>query len=105
MVRASKNYYGDYLKLQIGRQFYGKMASLPVGKAPLYTNAVIVAARQSQLIVLQKNMFRIDRNANFEFRSSSSVSKVVSGILLKHLSTLTGPAAERRHVATAMEHV
>jgi len=29
MVSSSKHYYGDYLKMQIGRQFYHQMAQLP----------------------------------------------------------------------------
>jgi hypothetical protein len=41
MVTSSKFYYGDYIKLQIGRQFYGQMGSLPqvmtTGTGPDYT--------------------------------------------------------------------
>lgn len=41
LARSSKQFYGDYLRLQMGRQFYGHMASLPdavmEGKAPDYT--------------------------------------------------------------------
>eukprot|EP00928_Gymnodinium_smaydae_P003548 TRINITY_DN11263_c0_g1_i3.p2 TRINITY_DN11263_c0_g1~~TRINITY_DN11263_c0_g1_i3.p2 ORF type:complete len:256 (+),score=38.98 TRINITY_DN11263_c0_g1_i3:424-1191(+) len=40
MVSTSPGYYGDYLKLQIGRQFYHTMGALPrvmaTGKAPDY---------------------------------------------------------------------
>eukprot|EP00419_Tripos_fusus_P059790 CAMPEP_0172933058 /NCGR_PEP_ID=MMETSP1075-20121228/220313_1 /TAXON_ID=2916 /ORGANISM="Ceratium fusus, Strain PA161109" /LENGTH=428 /DNA_ID=CAMNT_0013794395 /DNA_START=116 /DNA_END=1401 /DNA_ORIENTATION=- len=40
MVSSSKHYYGDYLKMQIGRQFYHQMAHLPKvmksGEAPDY---------------------------------------------------------------------
>jgi len=40
MVTTSKYYYGDYLKLQIGRQFYGQLGNLPqvmsTGSAPDY---------------------------------------------------------------------
>jgi hypothetical protein len=42
MVTTSKYYYGDYLKLQIGRQFYGQMGHLPqvmsTGSGPDYTS-------------------------------------------------------------------
>jgi SAM-dependent methyltransferase len=42
MVSSSKYYYGDYLKFQIGRQFYHTMGSLPEvmksGKAPSYAS-------------------------------------------------------------------
>eukprot|EP00614_Pseudopedinella_elastica_P025586 CAMPEP_0172645718 /NCGR_PEP_ID=MMETSP1068-20121228/239875_1 /TAXON_ID=35684 /ORGANISM="Pseudopedinella elastica, Strain CCMP716" /LENGTH=396 /DNA_ID=CAMNT_0013459965 /DNA_START=61 /DNA_END=1251 /DNA_ORIENTATION=- len=42
LVQSSRNYYGDYLKYQIGRQFYGRMESLPkimaTGEAPSYAD-------------------------------------------------------------------
>merc|ERR1719223_2087019 len=42
MVSSSKNFYGDYLKFQIGRQFYHRMGALPEvmvsGKAPSYAS-------------------------------------------------------------------
>lgn len=41
MVTTSRYYYGDYLKLQIGRQFYSQMGGLPqvmmTGSGPDYT--------------------------------------------------------------------
>merc|ERR1712125_69488 len=40
MVRSSRHYYGDYLRYQIGRQFYQQMGALPdvlsTGKGPDY---------------------------------------------------------------------
>jgi len=42
MVSTSKHYYGDYLRYQIGRQFYNRMGALPevmsTGKAPSYAS-------------------------------------------------------------------
>jgi len=42
MVTTSKQYYGDYLLYQIGRQFYHRMGALPevmkTGKAPSYAS-------------------------------------------------------------------
>ncbi|CAJ1340506.1 unnamed protein product [Effrenium voratum] len=42
MVSGSKQYYGDYLQYQIGRQFYHRMGALPEvmksGKAPSYAS-------------------------------------------------------------------
>lgn len=42
MVASSKHYYGDYLRYQIGRQFYHRMGALPdvmsTGKAPSYAS-------------------------------------------------------------------
>jgi len=42
MVSSSKGYYGDYLKYQMGRQFYHRMGALPdvmlTGKAPSYAD-------------------------------------------------------------------
>jgi len=42
MVSSSKHYYGDYLKMQIGRQFYHQMGELPKvmksGEAPSYAS-------------------------------------------------------------------
>mmetsp|Transcript_28087 Transcript_28087/g.51537 ORF Transcript_28087/g.51537 Transcript_28087/m.51537 type:complete len:410 (-) Transcript_28087:91-1320(-) len=42
MVQSSRHYYGDYLRYQIGQQFYGTMGSLPdvmkTGKAPSYAS-------------------------------------------------------------------
>lgn len=42
MVSSSRHYYGDYLKFQIGRQFYHTMGNLPEvmksGKAPNYAS-------------------------------------------------------------------
>lgn len=42
MVQSSRHYYGDYLRYQIGRQFYHTMGSLPdvmvTGKAPSYAS-------------------------------------------------------------------
>jgi len=42
MVSSSRNYYGDYLQYQIGRQFYHRMGALPdvmrSGKAPSYAS-------------------------------------------------------------------
>eukprot|EP01059_Diplonema_ambulator_P030982 TRINITY_DN5544_c0_g1_i1.p1 TRINITY_DN5544_c0_g1~~TRINITY_DN5544_c0_g1_i1.p1 ORF type:complete len:276 (+),score=104.39 TRINITY_DN5544_c0_g1_i1:343-1170(+) len=42
LVESSKYYYGDYLKLQIGRQFYKRLTDLgkimTTGEAPTYTS-------------------------------------------------------------------
>lgn len=42
LVSSSKQYYGDYLRFQIGRQFYQRMGALPEvmrsGKAPSYAS-------------------------------------------------------------------
>ena len=42
LVEGAKHYYGDYLKLQVGRQFYGRLADLgkiiTSGEAPTYTS-------------------------------------------------------------------
>lgn len=42
LVKTSRHYYGDYLRYQIGRQFYHTMANLPdimtTGKAPSYAS-------------------------------------------------------------------
>uniref|UniRef100_A0A7S4VLU3 O-methyltransferase domain-containing protein n=1 Tax=Alexandrium monilatum TaxID=311494 RepID=A0A7S4VLU3_9DINO len=42
MVTSSRHFYGDYLRLQIGRQFYHRMGALPdvmtSGKAPSYAS-------------------------------------------------------------------
>jgi len=42
LVSDSRHYYGDYLKLQIGRQFYHRMGALPdvmrTGEAPSYAS-------------------------------------------------------------------
>jgi len=42
MVSSSRHFYGDYLRYQIGRQFYQRMAALPevmtTGKAPSYAS-------------------------------------------------------------------
>lgn len=42
MVSSSRHFYGDYLKYQIGRQFYQRMGALPdvmvTGKAPSYAS-------------------------------------------------------------------
>jgi len=42
MVSSSRHFYGDYLKFQIGRQFYHRMGALPEvmtsGKAPSYAS-------------------------------------------------------------------
>jgi SAM-dependent methyltransferase len=42
MVTSSRHFYGDYLKYQIGRQFYQRMGALPdvmqTGKAPSYAS-------------------------------------------------------------------
>jgi len=42
LVAGSRHYYGDYLKLQIGRQFYHRMGELPdvmrTGEAPSYAS-------------------------------------------------------------------
>jgi len=42
MVTSSRHFYGDYLKFQIGRQFYHRMGALPEvmvsGKAPSYAS-------------------------------------------------------------------
>jgi ubiquinone/menaquinone biosynthesis C-methylase UbiE len=42
MVSTSRNFYGDYLQYQIGRQFYQTMGNLPevmkTGKAPSYAS-------------------------------------------------------------------
>eukprot|EP00405_Crypthecodinium_cohnii_P011022 CAMPEP_0206442732 /NCGR_PEP_ID=MMETSP0324_2-20121206/13983_1 /ASSEMBLY_ACC=CAM_ASM_000836 /TAXON_ID=2866 /ORGANISM="Crypthecodinium cohnii, Strain Seligo" /LENGTH=389 /DNA_ID=CAMNT_0053910603 /DNA_START=75 /DNA_END=1244 /DNA_ORIENTATION=- len=42
MVSSSRHFYGDYLKFQIGRQFYQRMGALPevmtTGKAPSYAS-------------------------------------------------------------------
>lgn len=42
MVQSSRHFYGDYLKFQIGRQFYPRMGALPevmtTGQAPSYAS-------------------------------------------------------------------
>ena len=39
LVQSSRHYYGDYLRYQMGRQFYHRMGALPdvmtTGRAPM----------------------------------------------------------------------